>query len=51
MACEILVPQPGIEPTLPVLKGQSLNPWTTKEVSDFLFFMCNFYSFYQSLLL
>ena len=30
-ACGILVPQPGIEPTHPVLEG-SLNHWTTREV-------------------
>ena len=32
-ACEILVPQPGIEPMLSVVKGQSPNHWTTRELS------------------
>ena len=32
MACGILVPQPGIKPTPPVLKAQHLNHWTTREV-------------------
>ena len=31
MACEILVPQPGIEPLPPALEGWSLNHWTTRE--------------------
>ena len=30
--CRILVPQPGIEPMLPVLGLQNLNHWTTREV-------------------
>ena len=28
----ILVPQPGIEPVSPVMEGQCLNHWTTREV-------------------
>ena len=32
VACQILIPQPGIELVLPVLKAQSLNHWTTGEV-------------------
>ena len=32
MACGILVPRPGIEPTLPALGAASLNHWTTREV-------------------
>ena len=31
-ACEILVSQPGIEPTHPVFEVQSLSQWTTREV-------------------
>ena len=31
-ACEILAPQPGIEPEPPALEVQSLNHWTTREV-------------------
>ena len=36
-ACEILVPQPGIEPTPPALEAQSLNHWTTREVPPSFF--------------
>ena len=36
LACEILIPQPGIELVLPVLKAQSLNHWTTGEVLHFM---------------
>ena len=32
MACEILVPQPEIEPMPPALEAQSLNHWTTRGV-------------------
>ena len=32
VACEILVPRPGIEPMSPALEVQSLNHWTTREV-------------------
>ena len=32
MACGILVPRPGIEPTPPAVEGQSLNHWTTRGV-------------------
>ena len=32
MVCEILVPWPVVEPSLPVLEAWSLNHWTTKEV-------------------
>ena len=35
-ACGILVPEPGIEPVSP---AQSLNHWTTREVSMFLSFL------------
>ena len=31
---EILVPQPGMEPVSPVVKVQSPNHWTTREVLD-----------------
>ena len=33
MACEILVPQPGIEPAhAPATAAQNLNHWSTTEV-------------------
>ena len=32
MACEILVPRPGIEPMSPALEAQGLNHWTAREV-------------------
>ena len=35
VACGILVPRPGIEPTPPALGARSLNPWTTGEVLHF----------------
>ena len=34
MACGILVPQSGIEPTLPALEAQNLNHWTTQTVLE-----------------
>ena len=37
MACGILVPQPGIEPTTPALEGGFLNHWTTREVPTLRF--------------
>ena len=33
----ILVPQPGIEPAIPVMKVQCLNHWTTREVPKHFF--------------
>ena len=38
-ACGILFPQPGIEPTPPAVEGQSLNPWTTREVPELRFYL------------
>ena len=32
MACETLVPQPGIKPTPPDLEAPCLNMWTAREV-------------------
>ena len=32
VACRILLPQPGIEPTTPVFEAQSFNHWTAREV-------------------
>ena len=32
-ACRILVPPPGIKPTPPALEVQSLNHWTTRQVT------------------
>ena len=34
MACGILVPQAGIKPALDVFEVQSLNHWTTREVTE-----------------
>ena len=31
VACEILVPQPGIKPVPPAVKARSPNHWTTRE--------------------
>ena len=38
MACGILVPQPGIEPTPPAVEAQSLTHWTAREVPKKIFF-------------
>ena len=35
VACEILVPRPGIEPTPLTLEVQSLNPWTPRNPRSF----------------
>ena len=32
MACGILIPWPGMEPSPPALEAQSLNQWITREV-------------------
>ena len=32
MACGILVPRPGMEPTPPALKAWGINHWLTREV-------------------
>ena len=32
VACEVLVPWPGIKPVFPALEAQSLNHWTAREV-------------------
>ena len=37
MACGILVPRPGIEPSPPALEAQSVNHWTAREVPIFHF--------------
>ena len=34
MACGIVVPRPGIEPTPLAVEAQSLNHWTAREVPD-----------------
>ena len=45
--CQILVPQPGIKPMPPALKAQSLNHWTTREVSlDGLFYFVDHFFFF-----
>ena len=36
MACEILVPWPGIKPVPPAVGAWSFNLWTTREVSQWL---------------
>ena len=52
-ACDILVPQPGIEPVPPALEAWSLNHWTTKEVpflwppSHLCFFLGSFIHFHE----
>ena len=40
-ACEILVPQPGIEPMSPALGARSLNYWISRELQWFLFLNLN----------
>ena len=42
MSCGILVPWPGIEPMSLAVEAQSLNHWTTREVSTTLF-MAHFF--------
>ena len=42
MSCGILVSWPGIEPMSPAVEAQSLNHWTTREVSTTLF-MAHFF--------
>lgn len=37
MACGILLPRPGIKPTLPVWAAKNLKHWTAREVSSFVF--------------
>ena len=39
----VLVPQPGIEPTPPVVEEQSLNHWTAGEVPEIHFLVCFLY--------
>ena len=34
VAYEILVPQPGIEPSPPAAEAQSLNPWISRQVLE-----------------
>ena len=34
VACEILVPQPGIEPLPPAVEAQSPNHWTARELPN-----------------
>ena len=43
VACAILVPRPGIEPTPPEVEAQSLNHWTIREVPGKTIFIL-FYS-------
>ena len=33
--CGILVPWPGVEPTLPAFEAKSLNQWTAREVRQY----------------
>ena len=42
MACGILVPQTGIDPAPLALEVQSLNHWTTREVSEAVIFVVSF---------
>ena len=39
-ACEILVPQPGIEPGSPAWDACRLNHWTTRDVPPMVFLCC-----------
>ena len=36
-ACRILVPQPGIEPMPLAMKAQSLNHWTARQISIYVY--------------
>ena len=47
MACEVLVPPPGVEPAPTALAAQSLNHWTTREVQLSAFY--NLYSCFSCL--
>ena len=38
MACGILVPQPGVEPTSPEEGAQSFHHWTTREIPKTVIF-------------
>ena len=40
--CGILVRQPGIKPALPAVKAQSLNHWTSREVTGSMFWISQF---------
>ena len=42
MACGILGPQTGIDPAPLALEVQSLNHWTTREVSEAVIFVVSF---------
>ena len=45
VACEILVPQPGMEPTPPAVEARSLNNWTAREVLTLeSIYICRLYS-------
>ena len=37
VACGILLPGPGIKPTLPAWAAKNLKQWTAREVSSFVF--------------
>ena len=44
VACRILVPQPGIEPTCPALEGEFLATGLAREVPAACFKLCFFWS-------
>ena len=44
VACEILVPQPAIEPMLSALEMQSPNHWTAKEVPHNSLYVFSFFA-------
>ena len=53
MACEILVPQPGIEPTFLASGGRFLTTGPTREVPEFLIIdsYLKFFFFFNNILL
>ena len=46
VACGMLVPQTGIEPTAPALEAQNFNHWTTRKAPILLFWTNTFYYFF-----
>ena len=37
LACEILVPLPGMEPVLSAVEAQSINHWSTRDIPRMIF--------------
>jgi len=40
VSCSILVPRPGIEPTLPAVEAGYPNHWTTKKFLESFYILC-----------